>query len=114
MSLLAGGALIVSREAYAAWGPASPGTEGADVELEFGNGAAQGIPVHAELPCGLALVATVFLQDGQDEPLLEFAHGLGIEDSALMHLKDECFQLVFHSAPLADWLGTAAVPKFRF
>ena len=48
------------------------------VQLEFRNRAAQGIPVHAELARGLALVPVVFLENRDDESFLEFTDGFGI------------------------------------
>ena len=43
-----------------------------------------------------ALVAFIFLEDGENKALFEFAHSLGIKDVALVHLQDERFQLIFH------------------
>jgi hypothetical protein len=52
--------------------------------------------MHPQFSRGLALVAAVFFEDRDDEPLFEFAHSFGVENSALLHLLDECFELVFH------------------
>ena len=69
-----------------------------DIDFEFIDGSAERVAMHPQLAGGAALVAFVFLQDGQDKPLLEFAHTLGVEDVALVHLQDKCFQLIFHVA----------------
>ena len=73
-----------------------------DVELQLGDGAAESIAVHAQLAGGLALVALIFLQHGQDESLLEFANCFGIQNAALVHLHDQGFQLIFHNASLSS------------
>ena len=73
----------------------------ADVDLQFGDGAAERVAVHAEFAGGAALVAFVFLQHGQDETLLEFTHAFGIKNIAAVHLQDKCFQLIFHDAFLS-------------
>ena len=52
--------------------------------------------MHAELTSRFALVAVVFLEDGLQKPLLEFAHSFGIEDAAAIHLHNQGFQLVLH------------------
>ena len=70
------------------------------VETQLGDGAAESVAVHAQLACGLTLVALVFLQHGKDESLLELADRFRIENSALVHLQYQGFQLVFHSASL--------------
>jgi hypothetical protein len=68
----------------------------ANVDLQLGDGAAQGIAVHAQFAGGAALVAAVFLQYGEDEAFLEFPYAFSVEDVAAVHLKDKCFQLIFH------------------
>jgi hypothetical protein len=72
----------------------------ADVNFQFADGAAEGVAVHAQFARGAALVALVFLKDGKNEALLEFAHAFGVEDVAFVHLQNECFQLIFHDASL--------------
>ena len=47
--------------------------------------------MHAEFTGSTALVALVFLENGEDEALFEFADGLGVKDIALVHLHDEGF-----------------------
>lgn len=57
--------------------------------------------MHAQFAGGAALVAFVFREHGQDEALLELAHGFGIKNVAVMHLQDEGFELVFHKGYLS-------------
>ena len=73
----------------------------ADVNLQLGDGAAEGVAVHSQFAGGAALVPFIFLEHGQDETLLEFTHAFGIKNIAAVHLQDECFQLIFHDAFLS-------------
>ncbi len=57
--------------------------------------------MHPQLTGGTALVPIVFLQHGEDEPLLEFAHRLGVKNIAFVHLQDECFELISHGILLS-------------
>jgi hypothetical protein len=60
--------------------------------------------VHAQDPRGLALIAVVFLEHGDDETFLELPHCLGVENVAFVHLQDQGFQLIFHRGlVLALW-----------
>src|ERR1700683_933113 len=68
------------------------------VDLQFVDGPAERIAMHSQLARSAALVAFIFLKHGEDKPLLELAHALGIEDVAFVHLQDECFQLIFHDS----------------
>src|ERR1700734_1781388 len=70
----------------------------ANIDLQFSNGPAQSVAVHVELARGAALVAFILLQDGEDKPLLELSHALGIKNIASVHLQDERFQLIFHDS----------------
>ena len=54
--------------------------------------------MHSEFARRAALVAFILLKYGEDKALFEFAHALGIENVALVHLQDECFQLIFHDS----------------
>src|SRR5579864_882464 len=72
-----------------------------DIDFQLGDGAAQGIAVHAQFTGGAALVPPVFLKDRQDEAFLEFANAFGVKDVAAIHLKDKCFQLIFHDEVLS-------------
>ena len=73
----------------------------ADVDFQLGDGAAEGVAVHAQLAGGAALVAFVLLQDGQDETFFELADTFGIQNIAAVHLQDKRFQLIFHDASLS-------------
>ncbi len=64
------------------------GAHGTNVNFEFLHSAAERVAVHTHLAGGFALVAVVLFEDGHDETLLEFAHGLGIKNIASVHLKD--------------------------
>lgn len=57
--------------------------------------------MHAQFPGGAALVAFVFLEDGEDEAFFKFTNSLGIEDVALVHLHDEGFELILHGLSLS-------------
>lgn len=59
-----------------AWGALDAVAKLADVNLQFRNGAAQGIAVHAEFTGGAALIAFILLQNSEDETFLELAHTL--------------------------------------
>jgi hypothetical protein len=72
-----------------------------DINLELVDCAAEGVAVHSQFSGGTALVTLVFLQNGQDETLLELPHAFRVEDIAAVHLQNECFQLIFHDASLS-------------
>ena len=59
------------------------------IEVEFGEGAAKGIPVHAELFRGLALIALVVGKHFEDVALLELLDGVGVRDSRAVHLDND-------------------------
>jgi hypothetical protein len=79
---------------------------GTNVDLEFLHGSAQGVAVHSQLPGRLALIAAVFFENRNDETLFEFTNRFRIKDIAVVHLKDEGFQLIFQcclvSAPFSS------------
>lgn len=56
--------------------------------------------MHSQFPGSAALVSTIFLKNRQDEAFLEFPYALGVQNIATVHLKDKCFQLIFHDASL--------------
>ena len=89
-----------SERTCAAWRPLNAIAQLAYINLQFRKGAAQGIAVHAQLASGAALVAFILLEDSDYEPLFEFANRLGVENIALIHLHDQCFQLIFHGGAL--------------
>src|SRR5271165_1020902 len=99
----ASSALVVGRETGAAWRATRTGPQHSYVKIQFRNGAAERVTVHAQLPGRLTLIALVFLQHGHNESLLKFADGFRVENSALVHLQNQGFQLVFHSASLYEF-----------
>src|SRR5215469_1370495 len=99
--------LLVHRHSRAPRRPSGPVTKRAHVDFQFAERSAQGISVHAKLPRGAALIALVFLEHGDDEAALEFAHCFRIENVAAIHLQYQCFQLVLHG--ISRFLGSMAV-----
>jgi hypothetical protein len=81
---------------FAPDGAAGAVAELADIKLEFGDGAREGIAVHAEFAGGFALIAFVLLKHIHDEALFEFADSFRIKNSTGVHLSYECFKLVLH------------------
>ena len=74
--MLTNGLLFQGDGASAArWATGSVAEE-ANVDFEFGEGAAERVAMHTEFARGAALVALVFLENGQDEAFLELADGL--------------------------------------
>jgi hypothetical protein len=70
------------------------------IQFEFVDSAAQGVTVHTQLACGLALVSFAVLQYRKNESLLEFTYAFGIGYAVLVHLRNQRFQLIFHNASL--------------
>src|SRR5437016_14594523 len=66
------------------------------VQFKLGNGAAESIAMHSQFPRCLALVPLVLLKNIHDEALLKFPHSFGIKNPAVVHLRDESFELVLH------------------
>jgi hypothetical protein len=85
----------------AAWRTFNSIAELADVDLKLGERPAESVAVHPEFARGAALVALVFLEDGEDKTFLEFTHSLGVENVAFVHLQNQRFQLIFHDASLS-------------
>src|SRR5208283_1601108 len=93
--------LLLHRDGVsAARGTARATAQLLDVEPELGDGTAESVAVHSQLTCGLALVPLAILQHGENKFFLELTDGFCIRDAALVHLHDQCFQLIFHSASL--------------
>src|SRR5260221_5642287 len=63
----------------------------ADVNLQFLHGSAERVAVHTQFARCLALVAPVLFEDRDDEPLLEFADRLRVENVAANHLQNDRF-----------------------
>lgn len=80
----------------------------ANINLQLGDGAAEGVAMHAKFASGAALIAAIFLEHGENKALLEFAYPFRIKNVAFIHLQDECFELIFHVASLS------CLPKFVF
>jgi hypothetical protein len=70
------------------------------IELVLVNLAAQGVAVYSQNFGGAGLVSVRPIQHAFDEALFEFPDGFVEQDSALHHLIDETFQLVFHDGTL--------------
>src|SRR5580658_3330408 len=75
------------------------GAQRTNIDSKLLHGPAQRVPVHTQLPRCLALIAAVFLEHGHNKILLELADRFGVEDVAPVHLKNECFQLIFQLLP---------------
>jgi hypothetical protein len=71
-----------------------------DINFEFRDGATQGVAVHPQFARRAALIPAIFLQNGQDEAFLKFPNAFRVKNIAAVHLKDKCFQLIFHDASL--------------
>lgn len=76
-------------------------SQAAHIELQFRDGPAKGVAMHAQLTRRLALVTVVLLKNVEEEALLEFAHRFRIQDPALVHLIHQRFELVLHGASLS-------------
>jgi len=70
------------------------------IELVFIDLAAQGVTVNAKNFGGAGLVAVRTVQNALDEALFEFTDRFVKENTALHHLVDETFQLIFHDGTL--------------
>ena len=75
------------------------------IDLQFVDSAAQSVAMHAQFTGSAALIALVFLEYGKDKSLLELAHALGVKNVALIHLQNQCFQLIFHGSSLSSNLS---------
>ena len=93
--------LVQGHRTCAAWRTLNSIAELANVDLELAERAAESVAVHSQFARGAALVALVFLEDGEDKTFLEFPHSLGIENVAFVHLQNQRFQLIFHDASLS-------------
>jgi len=73
---LSDGFLFQGKRSSAARRALSPIAQLADIDLQFAQGAAERVAMHAQFACGAALIALVFLEDRQDKAFLEFPYGL--------------------------------------
>jgi hypothetical protein len=71
------------------------------IHVELGDGAAEGIPVHAKLFGGFALVSAMSAKYFKNEALFELADGFVVSDPTGVHLADQAVQLAFHRSPLS-------------
>ena len=62
------------------------------IHLKFGKRAAESIAVHAELICGLALVAFVVRENLKNVAPLELPNGVSVGDACTVHLNNETVQ----------------------
>lgn len=62
--------------------------------------AAERVTVNAEQASGARLVALGAVQHALNKFFLEFVHGFVKKDSAIHHLPDQIFQLIFHDRTL--------------
>ena len=92
---------LVSYWTGCAWWTPAAIAELTDIKFELGDGAAQSVAMHSQLSRGAALVAFVFLKNSCYKTLLELSDCFGIENVALVHLVDKCFQLIFHGISLS-------------
>ena len=69
------------------------------VHVELGQGAAEGIAVHAKFFGGLALVALVLRQHFEDVALFELTNGLRVGDAGAVHLRDQTVQFALQGFP---------------
>jgi hypothetical protein len=90
------GLLFHDKGAGAAWRTPPGVAQGTQIQLQFIDSAAESIAVHPEYAGSFALIAVIFLKYGDDEPLLEFPYGFGIQDVASVHLHDQSFELILH------------------
>ena len=66
------------------------------IELEFRDGAAERVAVHAQLPSCLALVSPVMRQHFENEAPFKLAHCLVVMNAAGVHLRHKTIQFTFH------------------
>ena len=80
------------------------------VDLQFRDGATEGVAVHAKLGSGLALVATVVGEDLKQVTALELAHGFIVRNTAAMHLRHYAFKFSLH---IASQIGDGESPEIH-
>ena len=79
-------------EAFANGRPAHAAADLRGVQIELGQGAAEGVAVHAKFFGGLALVAFVMREHLKDVTFLELANRLVIGNPGTMHLSNQNIQ----------------------
>jgi len=72
--------------------------------------------VHAQLFCGLTLIAAMTRENLEDVALLKFPHSVGVTDTGGVHLEDEIVEFAFQSRSFLfveltwSWFGTDCSP----
>lgn len=82
----------------------------AGVDIQLGDGTAEGVAVHAEFLSSLALVSPVMRKHFDEIALFELADGFIVGNAAVMHLGHKDIQFTFHFIPLSY---ARVVPAFR-
>jgi len=68
------------------------------VEVELGEGAAEGVAVHAQFIGCLALIPLMVREHFEDVALLELAHGVRVGDAGVVHLRDKTVKFALQSS----------------
>ena len=66
------------------------------IDIQFGNGAAERVAMHAQFFCCLTLIALVVRKYCKKVTALEFTHRFSIRNTASMHRCHKDFQFAFH------------------
>lgn len=66
------------------------------IDLQFGDGATEGVAVHAEFLGGFALVSPVMGEDFDEVALFEFAHRFFVGNPSAVHLRHEVVKFTSH------------------
>jgi len=82
----------LNARAFAAGWPAHAVADLSGVHIEFGEGAAEGVAVHAKLFSGLALISLMVREHFENVALLELANGVRVRDASAVHLRNESVQ----------------------
>ena len=76
--------------------PAASGAQGAHIQVQGGNRAAERVSVHFQSSRRLALIAVVLAQYGRDEGFPELPNRFGVENPTLVYLTYECVEFASH------------------
>ena len=90
--MLTGASNVLNTWALAAGWAAHAVTDLSGIHIEFGEGAAQSVTVHAKLFGSLALISLVVRKHFEDVTLLELANGVRVRNSGAVHLRNESVQ----------------------
>jgi hypothetical protein len=111
--MLTGAGNILDVWAFASRGAAHAVADLGGVHVELSERTAQGVAVHTELVCGLALVSLVVRQYFEDVALLELTYGLRVGDAGAVHLSDQAVHFAlqgYSSLAAPSWNRTLIVP----